>query len=381
MSAPRPERSRRSRGATPHGVAATAPGAGAAPAGVGAGAGAARRWWDALSPAAGGAVMAAGILSVGLALIGRTALSLAALAVTGALWLLLAADFALRLLGDRGRFRAEADTPAALTAVAATTILGTRLAQLGRPAPAAALLVLAAALWPGLLWSVVRHWHRRMPGAAFLVCVATQGLAILAAVLAVAYRLDWLDRAALACFCVGTPLYLVALSRFDLREVTGGAGDHWVAGGALSITALAGAKLTAAPLWTGATHATLRVTTLIALGLSLVWYAVLLVAEVRNPRTHYDVRRWSTVFPLGMTATACLSAAPATGIAWLRPLGEALLWIAVAACALTCGALALARGHTHHPPAGPSAPPAGPPAGARPDLPADPPPGPGTTGR
>ncbi|MFJ4775769.1 tellurite resistance/C4-dicarboxylate transporter family protein [Streptomyces sp. NPDC088762] len=302
-----------------------------------------RGWWAGLPPAAGAAVMALGVISIGLHLTGREALSLAALVLAGALWLVLAADFTARLFGDRGRFRAEADTPAALTAVAATTVLGTRLSALGLHAVAAALLVLAAVLWPGLLLSVVRHWRRRMPGVAFLVCVATQGLAVLAAVLAAAAHRDWLAWAALAGFCLGLLLYTAALARFDLREVVGGAGDHWVAGGALSICALAGSKLTASPVWTGSAHTALRTATLAALGLSLAWYAALLTAELRHPRPRYDIRRWSTVFPLGMTATACLSAAEPTQVAWLRPLGEVLLWIAVAACLFTCAALVTSR--------------------------------------
>ncbi|WP_308345580.1 tellurite resistance/C4-dicarboxylate transporter family protein [Streptomyces sp. ISL-94] len=306
-----------------------------------------RGWWAGLPPAAGAAVMAVAVISVGLHLTGHEVVSLVALALSGALWLVLAADFTARLLGDRGRFRAEADTPAALTAVAATTVLGTRLSALGWQDAAAALLVLAAVLWPGLLLSVVRHWRRRMPGVAFLVCVATQGLAVLAAVLAAAEHRDWLARAAPACFCLGLLLYAAALVRFDFREVVGGAGDHWVAGGALSISALAASRLTASPVWTGSAHTALRTTTLAALGLSLAWYAVLLTAELRHPRPRYDIRRWATVFPLGMTAAACLSAAEPTAVAWLRPLGEVLLWIAVAACLFTCAALVTS--HTSHP--------------------------------
>ncbi|MFG2749626.1 tellurite resistance/C4-dicarboxylate transporter family protein [Streptomyces xanthophaeus] len=302
-----------------------------------------RGWWSGLPPAAGAAVMAAGILSVGLDLTGHEVLSLAALSLAVALWCVLAVDFAHRLLKDRGRFRAEADTPAALTAVAATTVIGARVAVLGLYEVAAALLALAAVLWPGLLFHVLRHWRHRMPGAAFLVCVATQGLAVLAAVLASEGHHDWLARAALAAFCLGLLLYAGALVRFDFREVAGGAGDHWVAGGALSISALTGAKLTASPVWTGWTHDALRTVTLVTLGLSLVWYAVLLAAELRHPRSHYDVRRWATVFPLGMTATACLSAAQPTGVGWLRPLGEVLLWIAVGAWLLTFTALVASR--------------------------------------
>ncbi|MFD3696291.1 hypothetical protein ACFWUZ_09015 [Streptomyces sp. NPDC058646] len=302
-----------------------------------------RAWLAGLPPAAGAAVMAAGILSVGLDLLGHEALSLAALALAVVLWCVLAADFTTRLLHDRGRFRTEADTPAALTAVAATTVLGARLATLGLQTLAAVLLALAAALWPGLLTAVVLHWRRRMPGAAFLVCVATQGLAVLAAVLAAEGRGDWLAWAALAASCLGLLLYAAALVRFDFREVAGGAGDHWVAGGALAISALAGSKLTASAVWTGGAHSALRTVTLVALALSLVWYAVLLAAELRHPRAQYDIRRWATVFPLGMTATACLSAAQPTGVDLLRPLGEVLLWIAVGAWLLTLVAMAAAR--------------------------------------
>ncbi|MFF3091272.1 tellurite resistance/C4-dicarboxylate transporter family protein [Streptomyces nojiriensis] len=299
-----------------------------------------RDWWTGLPPAAGAAVMATGIISVGLHLTGHEAASLAALVVAGALWIVLAADFTARLLGDRGRFRAEADTPAALTAVAATTVIGARLSLQGWQTAAAVLLVVAALLWPGLLYNVLRHWRRRMPGAAFLGCVATQGLSLLAASLADAAHQDvLLARAAMAAFCLGLLLYLAALFRFDLREVVGGAGDHWVAGGALSISALAGSKLTASPVWTGSAHTTLRTVTLALLALSLGWYVVLLAAELRHPRPRYDIRRWATVFPLGMTATACLSVAEPAGVAWLRPLGEVLLWIAVGAWLLTFAAL------------------------------------------
>ncbi|MBD3575882.1 tellurite resistance/C4-dicarboxylate transporter family protein [Streptomyces sp. KD18] len=320
-----------------------------------------RPWPAELPPAAGAAVLAPAVISAGLALLGREPLSLAFFAVAAALYLVLAYDFAVRLVRDRGRFRAEAYTPAALTAVAATTVLGCRLSLMGRQAAAAALLALAALLWPGLLLAVERHWKRRMPGGAFLVCVATQGLAVLSAMLADAWRLDWLAWTALAAFCLGLLLYAQALARFDLREVFRGAGDHWVAGGALAISALAGSRLTASPAWTGGPHAALRWTTLVLLALSLAWYAVLLGAELRAWRPRYDIRRWATVFPLGMTAAACLSAAGATGVAGLRPLGAVLLWIAVAAWLLTCAALA-ATGLRRRP-AGPAS---GRPASGRP---------------
>lgn len=300
-------------------------------------------WWAELPPAAGAAVMATGIVSVGLHLVGHETFSRAALALAGAVWLVLAANFSARFLRDRPRWHAEADTPPALTAVAATAVLGTRLSLLDWQTAAAALLALATVLWPGLLCSVVRHWKRRMPGGAFLVCVATQGLAVLAATLAAAGEGEWLAWAALGVFCLGVLLYGEALVRFDFRQVWTGAGDQWIAGGALAISALAGSKLTASPLWTGDAHQALRTATLVLLGLDLAWYAILLTAEVVKPRPHYDVRRWSTVFPLGMAAVATLATGAAAHVKGLHTLGVVLLWVAVAAWVLTLAGFLVTR--------------------------------------
>ncbi|CAM5247465.1 tellurite resistance/C4-dicarboxylate transporter family protein [Streptomyces xanthochromogenes] len=300
-------------------------------------------WWAELPPAAGAAVMATAIISVGLHLTGHETLSRVWLALAVALWLLLAGDFLVRLLSDRDRWSGEADTPPALTAVAATTVLGTRLSALGWETPAAALLALAAALWPVLLIAVVRHWQRRMPGVAFLVCVATQGLGVLAATLSLADGTGWLGWAALVAFVLGLVLYGEALVRFDFRQVRDGAGDQWIGGGALAISALTASKLSLSPLWTGAAHTALRTAALVLLGLNLTACAVLLGAEVYRPRPRYDIRRWSTVFPIGMTAAAALFTSAATGIGALHTLGEVVLWIAVAAWLLVLAGFGRSR--------------------------------------
>jgi tellurite resistance protein TehA-like permease len=308
-----------------------------------------RAWWARRPPAAGAAVMATGIVSVGLHLTGHESLSRIALVLACAAWLGLAANFVTLLLRERATWLARAVTPGALTAVAATTVLGTRISQLGRQTPAAVLLALATVLWPGLIVLVVRHWGRRMPGAVFLGCVATQGLAVLGATLAAVTSTAWLAHAALVPFWLGLVLYAAALWRFDPWQVTRGAGDHWVAGGALAISALAGSKLLAAEgtgmyLWNRDDADALRTVTVVLLVLDLAWYAVLLVAEVVRPRLRYDVRRWSTVFPLGMTAAATLSVAAAVDVPWLEGPGQALLWIAVAAwLAVAAGAVLSAR--------------------------------------
>jgi tellurite resistance protein TehA-like permease len=294
-------------------------------------------------------VMATGILSVALHLAGREVMSRIALAMACVAWLALAGDFAVRLLRDRRRWVQEAGTPAALTAVAATAVLGTRFAVLGRHALAEALLALAAVLWPGLLLAVVGHWRRRMPGGVFLGCVATQGLAVLGATLAAAEETAWLAHTALVLFWLGLVLYAVALALFDLRQVVEGPGDHWVAGGALAISALAGSKLIAADsprlnLWNSDDDGVLHTVTVALLVLDLTGYAVLLLAEIVRPRLRFDVRRWSTVFPMGMTAAATLSVADVLDIPWLKGPGRALLWIAVAAwLAVAAGAVRAAR--------------------------------------
>ncbi|MFB7111789.1 tellurite resistance/C4-dicarboxylate transporter family protein [Streptomyces sp. NPDC056291] len=307
-----------------------------------------RVWLAQHPPAAGAAVMATGIVSVALHLTGYELLSRVILAVACFAWLTLAADFALRLLGDRARWIREAGTPGALTAVAATTVLGTRFSALGWQTLAEALLALAFVLWPGLLVLVVRNYRRRMPGAVFLSCVATEGLAVLAATLAKAQAVAWPAYAALVLFWLGLVLYVCALYCFDLRQLLEGHGDQWIAGGALAISALAGAQLIAAGgggmyLWDADDSGVLRTVTLALLVLDLCWYAVLVVAELVRPRLRYDVRRWSTVFPMGITAAASVSVAAAADVP-SRGLGEVLLWVAVVAwLAVATGAVLDAR--------------------------------------
>ena len=64
----------------------------------------------------------------------------------------------------------------------------------------------------------------------------------------------------------------------------------------------------------------------------------------QRARSSYDVRRWSTVFPLGMTAAATLSVVTAMDVPWLDVPGEVLVWISVAGwLAVAIGAVASAR--------------------------------------
>ncbi|MFD5815346.1 tellurite resistance/C4-dicarboxylate transporter family protein [Streptomyces sp. NPDC127038] len=295
-----------------------------------------RTWWAGWAPAAGAAVMATGILSIGLRLTGHETLSRIALVLASIAWIGLASDFLARLLGGREQWVRRAGTPAGLDAVAATTVLGTRFSALGWRWLAEVLLALSAVLWPVLLLAVLRRWRRRMAGEVFLVCVATQGLSVLGSAVAAEAGSEWLAHAAMTLFWVGIALYVLSFASFDPWEVRKGAGDHWVAAGALGISALAGAGLVAAHhvnpyLWNNDDQGVLRATTGALLTLSLVCYVLLAVAEVVWWRPRYDVRRWSTVFPMGMTAVATLAVADALDVFRLKGPGQVLLWIAVAA--------------------------------------------------
>ncbi|MED7822137.1 tellurite resistance/C4-dicarboxylate transporter family protein [Streptomyces chiangmaiensis] len=308
-----------------------------------------RTWWSQRPPATGAAVMATGILSVGLRLTGYQVLSRIALALTAAAWLGLVADVAVRVLRERERWVDAALPPTALTPVAATATLGTAVSALSGQSLAEALLALTALLWAGLVLGVVPRWTRRMPGTVFLGCVATEGIAVLGAVLAAAAGVAWLAHTALVFFWLGLVFYLVGLRCFDLRQVATGAGDHWIVGGGLAISAVAGARLVIAShrmyLWNNDDSAALRGMTIALLALALLCYCVLAAAEVIRPRLGHDVRRWATVFPMGMTAVAALSVATAIGGSWLPDLGRVLLWIAVAAwCALLVAAVSSALG-------------------------------------
>ncbi|MET7378116.1 tellurite resistance/C4-dicarboxylate transporter family protein [Streptomyces sp. NPDC005526] len=306
-------------------------------------------WWVHRPSTAGSAVMATGILSAGLHTTGHEALSWIALVLACAAWLGLAAGFLLRLVRERSEWLAEAGTPGALTAVAATTVLGTRFSELGVRILAEALLALSVVLWPGLLLRVLRRAGRRMPGSVFLGCVATEGLAVLGATVAGAQASAWLAHASLVLFWLGLALYVFAVARFDPVQVIEGAGDQWIASGAAAISALAGTQLMAAAgsgmyLWDKDDGGVLRTVTVALLMLDLFLYGVLLAAELAWPRLRYDVRRWATVFPLGMTAAATLSVAAVVGVPSLEVPGELLLWVAVAAwLAVGTGAVRDAR--------------------------------------
>jgi Voltage-dependent anion channel len=293
---------------------------------------------QALGPDAGGAVMATGIVSVAIRADGHETLSLALLALTATAWALLGGAIVRRVSCDRQRWRAEAQQLASLTAVAGTAVLGARLALLGWYWAGWTLLAIATALCLTLVRGLRKARALPSSGAAFLLVVAPESLAVLAAVLAGRLGLRWFAFVALLPFAFGLCAYVLVLTRFDFAQLRTGAGDHWVSGGALAISTLACAELARAITTVRAVeglHDLLRIATLVLWVLSMLWLPALIVGEARWPRWRYDVCRWATVFPLGMYAVMSFAAGAATGSAWLVSFGRAWAWVALAAWAAT----------------------------------------------
>jgi hypothetical protein len=254
--------------------------------------------------------MGTGIVSVALSLDGRESLSRLLFVLAAAGLIAVAIGLVGVAISDRVTLREHACVPGALTWVAAADVVGARLTLFGWRHEAEALLVVAVALWLVLVPCVLAHWRTPTVGLSFLLVVATESIAVLAARVGLVHE-------ALVPLALGLAFYAFVVARFDLRQVLEGDGDHWVAGGALAIAALAcarcGLQTLAIAVWAAAA----------------AWLPVLLVAEILRPRLRFDARRWSTVFPMGMYAVCSFAAGGA-----LTDFARAWVWIALAVWAL-----------------------------------------------
>jgi tellurite resistance protein TehA-like permease len=287
----------------------------------------------AIPPASGAVVMGTGIVSIALSLDGSEPLSRILLAIASCLWVALGTLLVARAARDRSRFRREARSPAALTGVAGTAVLGTRLTLLGWDWAGVALLVIALVLWAVLLAPVLTHWATPTVGVSLVLTVSTESLAVLAATLAARDHVRWLLYAACMPFALGLGFYVFVIARFDPRQLGVGLGDHWITGGALAISTLAAGRITLAAkaLTTlGGDSATLKGVSLGLWVLTILWLPVLLLAEVLRPRLRYDVRRWSTVFPVGMYAACSFVVGAVTGTRAITDFARLWVWVSVA---------------------------------------------------
>jgi hypothetical protein len=281
--------------------------------------------------------MATGIVSVALAVDGAETLSRGLLGIAVAGWLVAAAAACRRGAASRRH-------PASLTAVAGTAVLGARAAMLGWDAAATALLALAFVLWLPLAPAVLRPPGRPSAGTSFLVVVATEAIAVLAAYVGASDDRRWLVVVGVLPLALGLAAYPLVATRFDLSELARGCGDQWVAGGALAIAAVACAALGRAAATVHAPadlHAVLDRAALVVWVLAIAWLPLLAAGELRRPRRGYDLRRWATVFPVGMYAVCSFLVAGADDVPAIGTFARVWVWVSVAVWAVVF--LAMAR--------------------------------------
>ena len=77
--------------------------------------------------------------------------------------------------------------------------------------------------------------------------------------------------------------------------------------------------------------------------LTIAWLPVLLAVEALRPRQGYDVRRWSTVFPVGMYAPCSFVVGAAVHATGITDFARVWVWAAVAQWLLVFAAM-LRRG-------------------------------------
>ncbi len=278
--------------------------------------------------------MGLGIVCVDLRSEHQPVLSSIMLWLASGAWIFLALVLTLRIVRERTRVERDCTSPAALTGVAGTAVLGTAFAVHDYRQAAAALLALASLGWALLVLPVLRHWTWPTTGGSFVLTVATEGLAVLGATLAATEQARWLLIAAVAALVLGLAFYLCTVSRFDRRQFLSGRGDHWVAGGALAISALASVKVSEAARvqgWAYAQREALDIASLALWCIAILLLVCLLAGEVLRPRLGSAVSRWATVFPLGMYAACSFAVGEANGISAISAFGRAWTWLAFAA--------------------------------------------------
>jgi tellurite resistance protein TehA-like permease len=180
-----------------------------------------------------------------------------------------------------------------------------------------------------------------------LLVVATQSLAVLAALLAPACG-EWLVLAALAAWAVGLVLYPPVLASVfaALRRRRRLDPELWIVMGALAIATLAGTEVLVALRALGALRTVggwLPDVDLATWAAAAALVMPLLAAELRTRSWSYHASRWSFVFPLGMYGVAGETLGRAEALASVRGVGTVFVFAALAAWAVVVVGLVRSR--------------------------------------
>ncbi|MGZ4342560.1 MAG: SLAC1 family transporter [Solirubrobacteraceae bacterium] len=176
--------------------------------------------------------------------------------------------------------------------------------------------------------------------------MAIEALAVLSASLAIAADVPGLVVVALVLLVLGLVGYAWVLNDFDFDQLVTGRGDHWVAGGAMAISALAAGRIVLAVDATGGLADLRSLMDGVAVALviaALAWLPPLVVCELVRPRLGFSALRWATVFPVGMYAAAAFTAGAASKDPWMTSFAQVWVWVGVAVWAVVAAAT-VARG-------------------------------------
>ena len=323
-----------------------------------------------LSPAYFALVMATGVVSIGAWDLAFPFLATALFAISFAAYVVLACLTILRSIRYPQLFFADMTDhrrgPGFFTAVAGSCILGTEFLLMARSVAAATVfLIIGTVLWVGLTYTIfaaltVKHdkppLQEGLTGAWLIAVVATQSIAVLAALIASKwaqpFRLE-LNFFGLSMWSWGGMLYIWIISLIFYRETffVFSPGDlsppSWINMGAMAISAFAGTQLVQnasdAP-FLAALLPFLKGFTVFYWATGTWWIPMLLLLEawqhlIRRFPLRYDPLYWGAVFPLGMYAVATKHMAVALKLPFLAPLPPVVFVAALAAWTLVFAAL------------------------------------------
>jgi tellurite resistance protein TehA-like permease len=323
-----------------------------------------------LSPAYFALVMATGVVSIAawdfqlpVLAMGLFAFNLVAYAVVTGLTALRVMRYPRLFFADMTDHRLG---PGFFTAVAGSCILGTQfLLMVHSLAAAIVFLTLGTALWIGLTYTIFTALtvkrdkpplEKGLTGAWLIAVVATQSIAVLAALIA----RDWpqplrleLNFFALSMWLWGGMFYIWIISLIFYRYTffIFSPGDltppYWINMGAMAISTLAGARLvqnTPDAPFLASLLPFIKGFTVFYWATGTWWIPMLLVLGVwrhliqRFP-LRYDPLYWGAVFPLGMYTVATMQMAAALDLPFLAPLSPVVFVAALVAWTLACAGL------------------------------------------
>lgn len=324
-----------------------------------------------MHPGAFAMVMATGIVSVDVTQHGMPWLGRALFWLNGLAYLWLLTISALRFAFHRGEMLAHFRTPgrgaAFLTLAAATCVLATQcLLVVHLP-----LLARVMAVWGAICWAVLVYLfffsamtrRNKAPfadtinGSWLVVVVATQALAVVAALLArdgTPAASEGLLFTGVALYLIGCAWYLILITLITYRMVLlplipqAFTPPYWINMGALAISALAGSLIILNTPPAGPLHALLpfiKGFTLFYWACATWWIPLLVMLELwrhvwSGVPVNYEVDDWDIVFPLGMYTVCTTALVQAIGASYLRVIADVGVYVSLLAWLLVGTGLA-----------------------------------------